>query len=307
MQLTAQMLEVGLIESCTATSASRAMWSCASLLPLSTGDSFLYERQVDFFHQLSGVLLTSQLTSTDCSSAMWAMARCGYVLDRGVFDFLAEKLSGMLENANSRLVARALWACAKMSVFEEYDSGQDNQPPYMASAQEFLRYLIANGEQMTPLHISQSVWAVGCLRLSSDHGVVDKMASIALSKAALCNSQEIANIVWGLSKVDYDNPKVVSELVQHITESESRKGECTPQEASNILYALGKLQICDDGAFGKLSSILMNQLQDASSQAIANALWAFDAVSLEPPIELMGTWAREKLGVASVLDNATEF
>lgn len=289
-----------MVESCTASSASRAMWSCAVLLSLKGGANFLHERQVDLFHQMGGILLMSQLTPTDISNAMWAMARCEYVLDRGLFDFLAEKLSGMLESSNTRLVAQALWACAKIFRFEEPRGSIDNQPPpYMTSAENFVSFLIANGHHMTPRHISQTIWATGCLRLS-DPVAVEEMAFIALRNAALFNSQEIANIVWGFSKVNYNNPKIISELVQQITVSVALKNQCGSQEAANILYALGKLQICDSKAFETLSYILMSQLQSASSQGIANALWAYDVVGLDPPRELLGCWAREKLGLEGV-------
>jgi hypothetical protein len=130
LKLTAQMLEVDLIESCTAQSASRAMWSCATLskhMPDSE-EPYLYERLVDFYHQISGVLLTSQLSPSDCSYAMWAMAKFGYTLDQGSFDFLALALAGMLPDdgdnsdqlghdsvnqSDTKLVVKALWSCAR--------------------------------------------------------------------------------------------------------------------------------------------------------------------------------------------------
>lgn len=299
MHVTAQMLEDNVVESCTASSASRAMWSCAVLLSLK-GASFLNERQVDLFHQMGGKLLMSPLTPTDISNAMWAIARCEYVLDRGLFDFLADNLSGMLESSNTRLVAQALWACAKMFRFEEPRGSIDNRPPpYMKSAERFVGFLTANGNHMTPKQISQTIWATGCLRMS-DPAVADEMASIALRNAALFNSREIANIIWGFSKVNYNNPEVISELVQQITESAALKKDCGSQEAANILYALGKLQICDAIAFESFSYILMSHLQNASSQGIANALWAHDVVGLDPPRELLGCWAREKLGLEDV-------
>jgi precorrin-6x reductase len=90
------------------------------------------------------------------------------------------------------------------------------------------------------------------------------------------------------------------QLVRFITDSTVLSEECTTQEAANILYSLGKLEIKDADAFESISNILMRQLQDASSQAIANALWAYDVVALDPPVGLMGCWAREKLGIHDI-------
>ena len=333
------MLESDIIESCTASSASRAMWSCAVLLqqiPADSDESFVHERQIDLYHQLSGVLLSSQLTSTDCSCAMWAMAKTGYALDKvsdfppilsfltlepmsnrdsypclflnkGCFDYLARTLSRSIETSpvSTRLVAQALWACGKMIRYDQHVIRQSNRQspniqnaPYMESVVKFLRYLIKNNQQMTPLHISQAVWAMGSLRVF-DPIIAGELTDIAMENVALFNSQETSNIVWGLSKINFNKPEMVLRLVSHATESELIDS-CTSQEASNMLYALGKLQIQDAQTFERLSDILMSKLQSASSQAIANALWAFDAVELEPPIELIGGWAREKLGMEDV-------
>ena len=300
LKLTAQMQEVEVIENCSASSASRAMWSCAVLLqqlPSEADESFLHERQVDFYHQLSGILLTSHLSPTDCSSAMWAMAKCGYALDKGCFDFLAQKLAEMLEISSTRLVAQALWSCAKMIRYEK--QSPDKSPPYMESVVKFIRHLIDNSDQMTPIQISQTIWSIGSLRIL-DPTIAEQLSVVALRNAAHCNSQEIANIVWGFSKVNYKNLDVISELVRYITESIVLREECSSQEASNILYALGKLQIRDVHVYESLSCILMNHLHDASSQAIANALWAHDVVGIEPPMALMGCWAKERLGMNDI-------
>jgi hypothetical protein len=203
-------------------------------------------------------------------------------------------------NVNTRLVVQAVWSCGKMARFEV---DRDSQPPpYMESVTVFLSYLIDNGDEMTPPQISQVIWALGSLRFS-DARITKELSNIVVRMVSdpvmAFNSQEIANMVWGFSKIGCEGDVVLS-LVRHVTESSRLREECTSQEASNMLYSLGKLALKDHDAFKSLSAILMSQLHAASSQAIANALWAFDAVELEPPIELMGSWAKEKLGMEDV-------
>lgn len=297
-ELTANMLEADIIESCTPSSASRAMWACAVLLQLipSDHDEPFCERQVDLFHQLSGILLTtSKLSPSDCSCAMWAMAKTGYALDKGCFDYLAKRLSDMLEHStiNTRTVATAVWACAKMIRYEKFAS---EHPPYMDSVELFFGYLIERGNQMTPLHISQTIWSLGSLKVN-DPTLAKELSSIAMKNVDQFNTQDTANIVWAFSKVDFRDAVIITRLIRHVTDSSKLRETCTSQEASNMIYALGKLHIRDSDLFNALSLILMNSIQGATSQAIANALWAYDNVALEPPIELMGCWAREKLGM----------
>lgn len=75
--------------------------------------------------------------------------------------------------------------------------------------------------------------------------------------------------------------------------------EINAQEAANMLFALGKLKLFENDAwFESLSSILRNRLHEATPQAIANALWAHEVVDIEPPPELLSTWAQDRLGMA---------
>jgi hypothetical protein len=260
-----QMMEDDIISSCTPSSASRTMWSCSMLLSLDdAGSCENHYKLVDLFHQLSPVLLSSSLSSTDISSAMWAMAKSEYVIDRGIFDQLAESMASdeILKQSNTRLVSQALWSCGKMIEFEyqksiaeiqvgsdEFDESDNialRIPPYVESAHKYVQFLTENRDQISPKQISQSIWAMGRLRLS-DRVLIDEMGEIALCMHASLNAREIANTVWGLSKVDYQESEVISKIVRRIMSPHISK-ECTAQEASMLLFALGKLQICEEEA-----------------------------------------------------------
>jgi hypothetical protein len=73
--------------------------------------------------------------------------------------------------------------------------------------------------------------------------------------------------------------------------------QCTSQEAANMIYALGRLNIRDELLFSELSSIIEKNIQNATSQAIANALWGHDMVDLAPPPDLLSFWARSLLSL----------
>lgn len=319
--LTDQMMAEDLLMSCTPSSASRAMWSCSMLLSLNqSGKSENSFKLVDLFHQLSPLLLSSSsssLSSTDISSAMWAMAKSEYIIDGGIFDQLAEAMAsdGMLKQSNTRLVSQALWSCGKMIEFEHLKSinKDDNNlakvdkkdnvtnytpPHYVESAHKYVQFLSRHPNQLSPKQISQTIWAIGRLRLS-DHVLVEEMVDVALRMHSLLNAREVANIIWGLSRVDYDKPEVISKIAKRIM-SPHVFNECTVQEASMLLFALAKLQICKEDAltlFPSLSMILKRQLNDATSQSIVNALWAHEALGISPPEELLSIWAQDRLGM----------
>lgn len=306
--LTDQVLDSISDDSVGASSASRIMWSTSVLMSLDgAGDAL---RCNDLFFQLSPILLSSQLSPIDLSCAMYAIAKTNYVLDRGVFDFLAEELSSdeSLERSNTRLISQAVWACGKMTEFEDpvisSPSGEiqelqekgDNQPPYINNVHKLLTFLIKNKEQMTSKHVAETIWAAFGRMSISDQYYLEEFGNIAKNIALRCNAREIANIVWAYSKVDYDNPELITFLVRVVTTTEL-SDQCTSQEAANMIYALGRLNIRDELLFSELSSIIEKNIQNATSQAIANALWGHDMVDLAPPPDLLSFWARSLLSL----------
>lgn len=108
------------------------------------------------------------------------------------------------------------------------------------------------------------------------------------------NSQELANIIWGLSKCDFDNEVLILKLTSCM-QNEAIAMQSTPQEAANVLYALGRMLINDAKTFSAMNNVIMRNLDSATTQAIANALWAHDRLNLTPPQQLFDNWAREKL------------
>lgn len=316
--LTDRMIEEDIISSCSPSSASRALWSCAMLMSLddvdvkskmqqnelSSGELFLHERLINLFHQLSPLLLSeASLSPTDISMAMWAMAKVGYIVDQGIFDELAQLMTMKLDHSNTRLVSQALWSCGKMIELEAPATTDDEsdvkdeeiesevKPPYVEYVDKYIRHLISNQDKMTPKHLTQSIWAMGRLRISNYY-FIDEMANVAYQMRDSLNAREVANIVWGLMRVDYDDSK----LVQHVINSPVLCKDCSAQDASTIMFVLGKLQIRDKRAFGVLGKLLKDK-PDATTQSITNALWAHEVLRIPPPPALLMSWASTRLNL----------
>ncbi len=70
----------------------------------------------------------------------------------------------------------------------------------------------------------------------------------------------------------------------------------TSQEASNILYACGKLQIRHVPTIEYMNQeLLENCMPDITAQAMVNTLWAYHQLQLDPDPRLPNTWAFEKI------------
>ena len=48
---------------------------------------------------------------------------------------------------------------------------------------------------------------------------------------------------------------------------------------------------------------MIEDIQDVNAQSIANTLWAFKAVRMRPPRELLDTWAIARLGIVPAIEN----
>lgn len=148
--------------------------------------------------------------------------------------------------------------------------------------------------------MSKSIWALGALRIS-DFKILPalglKASNIALDKGF--NSQELANIIWGLSKTGFRDESVISTLTKEM-QDENILRQSTPQEAANVIYAMGTMMIRDDDLFDCMNRVVMNNLDEATTQTIANVLWAHDRVNLTPPQTLFDSWAKEKLDIVGL-------
>eukprot|EP00557_Chaetoceros_sp_GSL56_P004048 CAMPEP_0176504732 /NCGR_PEP_ID=MMETSP0200_2-20121128/16100_1 /TAXON_ID=947934 /ORGANISM="Chaetoceros sp., Strain GSL56" /LENGTH=830 /DNA_ID=CAMNT_0017904203 /DNA_START=440 /DNA_END=2932 /DNA_ORIENTATION=- len=307
LSLSERMQNGDIISSLTPSSVSRYLWSFTSLVESNEEDIRIKETLFEMFETLGGILLSAQLKPVDSSKAMWAMAKSSYALNIGIFDHLAEVLSNdsMLERASVQQITQALWSCGKMVSWEDplrekLEFGTVSIPPYVKSAEKFASFLVSLHERMSAKDISQIIWSLGRLKIMNTsivYPIANKAAQMAQEECF--NSQELANILWGLSKVEYNEPHAVSYFTAQLRRA-SIMNAMTPQEASNVLYALAKMCIKDEHTFNSMNQVLMRQPENATTQTIANALWAHETIGLIPPRQLFNSWAKEKLHIVGL-------
>lgn len=274
---------------------------------------------LDLFHNLGGHLLTDsseELSPRDISAALCAYAKASYVQDMGIFDHLAESLAFRVDECSIRQVTQSLWACGKMANWElqqeiqeeesTFSSSQSQAPPYLPSAEDFAAFLSERQDEMTSKDLAQTFWALGRLEgLHSqyDFGSSSVTVSAFLPRAAKLaphlTSPEIANILWGMSQTGGGD---CSSSVQSFTERllhlhHSVSDDISSQEAASVMLALGRMKIVNEDLFEALSNEILDQLDTASAQTIANALWAYRALYMSPPRQLLDRWAIERLGL----------
>lgn len=306
LALSERMRNDDIVSSLTPSSVSRYLWSFTSLVESNEEDIGMQETLFEVFETLGGILLSTHLKPVDSAMAMWAMAKSSYV-NMGIFDHLAEVLSVdfMLERSSVQQITQALWACAKMISWEDplrekLEFGKVSIPPYVRCAEKFASYLVPLQDRMSAKDVSQIIWSLGRLKIINP-SIVYPIARKAtqMSQEERFNSQELANIVWGLSKLEFDAPLAISNFTYQLRKP-SIMNFTTPQEASNVLYALAKMGVRDEDTFHAMNQVLMRQPENATTQTIANALWAHETVGLLPPKQLFNSWAREKLNIVGL-------
>lgn len=172
--------------------------------------------------------------------------------------------------------------------------------PFERAAFEMARYLGIHSPALTSRDVTQSLWALGMLQIS-DPDVTRPLIRRAQDLAQELNTQEVANILLALSRIRSEEFKAIFDLTRRFTSvDKSALTRPSTQEAANIIYSLGRLNIRDEDVFMYLSSILMENIGETSAQAIANVLWAHRIVHIPPPRELLDRWTIKKLGLLSV-------
>ena len=271
MAITDCMLDEDVLATFTAASASRALWSSSALLSLIDvqdhvfGDLFLRERQLDLFHQLAPRLLVSQLSAQEISASLWALVQCEYLVNPGIFDALARLLAKQetLRSANPRTLSQALHAVTKMFFLEgplqirddedEDESFQVATPPYLLCVNDFLAaFLKSDFDTINQRHLTKVIWSIGHLNLPEirDEKLVDdlvKLSSRLIGRRLLplYVTREIAITTWGLGALGASRhtKAAVANLVNHLISSDNLLDDCKPEEASQILFTMGKLDL----------------------------------------------------------------
>lgn len=294
--LAERILEPDMAESCSPKAASQILTYYTSLIDSSAEElNKLQSHLSELFHELGTHLLSAQLSPAETSASMQAYAKASYVQDMGIFDHLANHLAAILDTCSVRQVTQGLWSCGKLVGFESEHGGVDGfGSPYLEAARKYAEYLASITPEMNAKDTSQTLWAIGRLGIDNEK-VVSLFADRARQLIPECNSQEVATILWGLARVAYDNRELVSELTNRILVLKA-----SSQEAATVLYSLGRMEIQDENVFSAMSAVMMTQVETASAQSIANALWAFRTVELHPPRQLMDSWVTQKLGLEGV-------
>jgi hypothetical protein len=207
-----------------------------------------------------------------------------------------------------------------MTMWEQYQERDETQlplqsdlganaTPYVPSAEEFTSFLSRRPEELSSKDVAQTIWAIGRLESVQQPDVVVSVPITLRNFVSriphLCSkftTQEVANILWGLSRTGFEDDKVVHLLTTrllYLSQSSSNE-KPKPEEASIVMYSLARMNIQDKEVFSVLSNDILDQLEDASAHAIANALWAYRAVRITPPPQLLDGWATQKLGLVAV-------
>eukprot|EP00536_Pseudo-nitzschia_multiseries_P000708 jgi/Psemu1/179506/e_gw1.9.40.1 len=297
-----------MVDSCSPKIASRILATFTSLVVLKEQykSEPLMELKQDLFYSYGGHLLSSNLSPAETSSALYAYAKANYVQDKGVFDHLVNLLASSRHDCSSRQLSQTLWSCGKMIAWEKQEmqlldeeSGEIQDPPYLKSALSIAKELSERGDELSPADVAQIFWGIGRLEIH-DEDIMPAFANRTLEICSSMNSVEVSNILWGLAKIQYTDGKLIGCLTERLTEdSTSIK---SPRVAASILFSLGRLRWKDEILFRKLSRTMITQIENVNAQSIANTMWAFRAVRMRPPRELLDTWAITRLGIVPVIE-----
>ena len=190
------------------------------------------------------------------------------------------------------------WERQDMTLQADEDIEMED-PPYLKNALNIAKELSSRAEELSPTDVAQIVWGIGRLEIQDDE-LVSVFANRAIDICSSMNSAEISNVLWGIAKVQFRDGKLIGSLSDRLTADDILIS--SPREAASILFSLGKLRWKDEPVFRKLSKIMISQIRDVNAQSVANTLWAFRAVRMRPPRELLDTWAITRLGLVPAIE-----
>lgn len=315
--LGSRLLEKDIVNTCTPKQACRILSAFTALCTrpelLNVGEDLRHSMLISNLFECHGEhLLSTRLSPLDTSSAVYAYAKAQYVADMGIFDHLVNMVASQASHYSNRQISQTLWACGRMISYDsigvdeddlgnEFSSVASYRPPYVSSATTLAIYLASSSSALSCKDVVQALWALSHLGLN-DARIIEPLVDRVHMVATNLNVQERANLLWALSKLRSHDSKVIFLLTRPFANPSNvnNDGSChmtfiKPQEASNILYALGRMNIRDESVFRNLTDLILEQIDSVSAQTVANVLWAHRAVHLEPPRLLLDKWAGRRL------------
>lgn len=301
------LLKDEMVDNCSSKIASQILATFTSLLVLggNLSSESLMELKEKLFYSYGGHLLSSKLSPAEISSALYAYAKANYVQDRGVFDHLVNLLASLRQECSSRQLSQTIWSCGKMIAWERQETDLlDNEdlemkdPPYLENAKKIAMELSSRAEELSPEDVAQIFWGIGRLEIQNDE-ILSVFANRAIEISSSMNSVEVSNVLWGVSKVQFRDGKLIGSLSSRLASDAINIS--SPRVASSILFSLGRLRWKDEIVFRKLSNAMVDQIEDVNARSVANTLWSFRAVRMRPPQELLDTWAITRLGLVPAI------
>merc|ERR1712232_5833 len=125
----------------------------------------------------------------------------------------------------------------------------------------------------------------------------ETLAEQATKLLSTCFACEIANILWGLSNIGFDQKEPVITISRRMLDSDV---SASPKEAACVLYALATMGVTEDEIFSNLTSSMISQMDQVSAQALANTLYAYKTANKRPPRTLLDAWVTERLGIVGI-------
>lgn len=303
--LSKRLLERDVVNACNGRQACLILNAMATMCCLTIHpDPKLSEKVHELFQQYAQHLWSLKLTPLDLSYGITAYAKAmhAYVYDQSVFYHLTRSMADRVSEATPRQIAGCLWACGKLAA---WDRGH-RSPPFLENSTAMAKYLSSVAKILTPKDISQSLWALARLRLT-DPEIVEPLLMQARFHADSMNAETTANIVWALSSIrSRDYPTVFALTRKYSTAEDGRLGDVKPEEASSILFAMGRLNLRDDEVFHNLTKVLIDNIDVVEAHVIANALWAYRRVLIPEPQTLIDIWANKRLGIIPLTDPSAE-
>lgn len=296
------LLKPEMVDACSPKMASRILATFTSLVVLNeeSCSESLTDLKQDLFYSYGGLLLSQSLSPAEISSSLYAYAKANYVQDMGVFDHLVKLLASSMHICSPRQLSQTLWSCGKMIKWErqerllpEEQNIKKEDPPYLEDALSIMKELSSRAEDLSPADVAQTIWAMGRLEIQDDK-LMSIFANRVVNICSSMNSVEVSNVLWGIVRVGYNDRELIRSLSDRLTTNDIR---ISPRVAASVLFSMGKLTWKDEHLFHKLSMIMIDQIQDVNAQSIANTLWAFQAIRIRAPSELLNIWAITRLGL----------
>ncbi|KAI3429562.1 hypothetical protein D9Q98_005650 [Chlorella vulgaris] len=219
-------------------------------------------------------------TPQSIANLLWSYATLDLCPEASLLHVLRGQVLKLVGDFSPQNLSNTAWALATL---KEHDTVRSVYPGLLgAIAEEVKRRLLDSADAATfsRQHLANFVWAAATVDYDLGSRTLMCIAEALVSRADLCNPQEVSNSVWAFAKLSCYDGKLMEAMAAEATRSINNFSQ---QNLANLAWAFSKLAHCDEPLMAAVGGRAEALVKDLNLQHCTILIWSYCRLKWSTP------------------------